>query len=124
MRERTRYLPALDDLIREDRRGAIMDMLQVLRENGAIVDYHSRNFVRSLYMENADLKKATQEDVSHCLAKLLESHGSIQFSWEKRKTDSPWEQYGEKSATVTATLYAVSKEFLPVEVPKEPRRET
>lgn len=78
---RTRYLPLLDAMISQDRDGAVMDMMQVLRERGAIgkIDVHTT--VRTVMLDKAEgFRTACQRDLIRHLAATIQERDLVAFS--------------------------------------------
>lgn len=71
---RTRFLPALDRLIAQDRRGAIADMLQVLREQGVVQTAVSASGFDVRHIADAGAKDAIKRDLSSSLGHLATEH--------------------------------------------------
>ncbi len=109
---RTRFLADLDEMIRTDKRGAIADMLQVLREAGGIVDYHSLRKVQNPMLRDPEHRHSIEQDTAHMLVAYLVTQGVIQFRTQALEDD---ESMSVRDASeMMSTIYAVPKEYLHV----------
>lgn len=89
--DRTRFLEELDRMVMRDKRGAIDDMLQVLRENGVIKTAYStasiddRWMMRDAESYTASLKRQAVDQLSH----FIDYEGAVKFSEDRRARPMP-----------------------------------
>lgn len=87
---RTRFLPALDEMLRHDKRGAIDDMLKVLRERGVLRAALASQVVRDDEIENygADFLGYTKRRIGDMLGSFLHDNGMISFKQKPSSYDT------------------------------------
>jgi hypothetical protein len=79
--QRTRFLPALDEMLRQDRRGAIDDMLNVLRERGVLRQAAVSRVVRDDDIDRygADFVEYERRQIADMIGAFLHDKGRISF---------------------------------------------
>lgn len=98
---RTRFLEQLDEMLRQDRRGAIDDMLQVLRERGVLRTASASVVVSDYEVENYgdDFVEYTKRNVGDMVGAFLHSEGRITHS-AKRESHDTTRMIGEITVVV------------------------
>lgn len=79
--QRTRFLQALDEMLRQDRRGAIDDMLKVLREQGILRPVAASRVVRDDEIEHygADFVDYERRQIADMIGAFLHERSGISF---------------------------------------------
>jgi hypothetical protein len=86
--ERTRFLKDLDLMLMKDRTGAIDDMLQVLREHGAIRTVQGSMALDSRYLEGPDQEEVKKyinhqkQHIAEMMGCLMWDEGTIAYKQE------------------------------------------
>lgn len=87
--DRTRFLDELDRMLMQDRQGAIDDMLQVLRECGAIKQAYAAKMMDNHRLELDGYRDHCKTDAAVSMGYLLLNDGIIQFA-ETEDERSPY----------------------------------
>lgn len=77
---RTRFLAALDRMIEADGKGAVDDMLQVLREVGAIKTVGASDLQDERRLKTEGYRDAMRRHIAGVIANFLVEQGEIRFS--------------------------------------------
>lgn len=99
VRPRTRYLAVLDPIVRADRQGAIDDMLQVLREQGVIVDVHTLTKIDTFTLDRYSPDPGFHRSIERGLVRDVAEEATPHIRFDEWKRTSPRE--AEKRATLT-----------------------
>lgn len=88
--QRTRFLPALDEMLRQDRRGAIDDMLNVLRERGVLRQAPVSRVVRDDDIDRygADFVDYERRQIADMIGAFLHDKGRISFKTKRVSYDA------------------------------------
>lgn len=86
---RTRFLEDLDRMLAVDSRGAIDDMLQVLRERGVIKEAFAEEMMDDRRSSEEGIRNALKRSAANSIGRLLLDDGVLEFS-EKPARDRPF----------------------------------
>lgn len=87
---RTRFLEQLDWMVRQDRAGAIMDMLQVLREQGVVSTICATVAEHPRYAEDESYKRAIKKNLATSIGILATEKHELEIIADPSQPQDPW----------------------------------